>query len=101
MKAYLKERDKKKKKKKSHHSEKKELKHKLKKETSNVDEPVVKKSKTIEELRAERLKRENEARVKTNRLLYGIKEEEPKEKVEFDDRKRRYNNQFNPEVSRY
>lgn len=66
-------------------------------------EPEVKKKKTIEELRAERLKREADARVKTNRLLYGIKdEEETKEpKIEVDDRKRRYNNQFNPEMSRF
>ena len=49
-----------------------------------------------------RLKREAEARVLTNRLLYGIKDDEEKEpKVEVDDRKRRYNNQFNPEMSRY
>jgi len=62
---------------------------------------VVKKSKTIEEMRAERLKREAEERTRANKLLYGLKEVEVKEKVELDDRKRRYNNQFNPEASRY
>lgn len=105
MKYYQKEIDKKKKKKKSHRHEKEEKKndkkHKLSKDSSKSDEPIMKKSKTIEELRAERLKRENDARLKTNQLLYGIKDEEPKEKIEFDDRKRKYNNQFNPEMARY
>lgn len=47
-----------------------------------------------------RLKREAAERTKANILLYGNKET-VKEKVEFDDRKRKYNNQFNPESSRY
>jgi len=63
------------------------------------DEPPVKKSKTIEELRAERLKRETEERLKADRLLYGSKE--PVKVVETNDRKRKYNNQFNPDYSKY
>lgn len=59
-----------------------------------------KKAKTIEQLRAERLKRENEERAKAQRLILGIKDtDEPK--VEADDRKRRYNNQFNPDMAKY
>ena len=48
-----------------------------------------------------RLKRESEERLKAQRLLSGGKDDKPKEVVEFDDRKRKYNNQFNPEYSKY
>ena len=48
-----------------------------------------------------RLKRENEERIKAQRLLSGGKDDKPKETVEFDDRKRKYNNQFNPDYSKY
>lgn len=98
IKAALKEKDKAKKRKHNHHHSGEKDRHKSKSAKSNTEPAVTKKSKTIEELRAERLKRENEARVKTNQLLYGVK---PVEKVEVDDRKRRYNNQFNPDASRY
>ena len=59
--------------------------------------------KTIEQLRAERLKRENEERLKADRLLAGVKNpyKEPEKIVEKDDRKRRYNSQFNPEFNRF
>lgn len=48
-----------------------------------------------------RLKRENEERIKAQRLLSGGKDDKLKETVEFDDRKRKYNNQFNPDYSKY
>ena len=57
-----------------------------------------KKKKTIEELRAERLKRENEEKIKTQRLLNGPSSTAP---IQLDDRKRRYNSQFNPDLARY
>ena len=46
-----------------------------------------------------RVKRETEERLKADRLLYGSKE--PVKTTETDDRKRKYNNQFNPEISKY
>ncbi len=102
MESALKDRDKAKKRKRhgkhKHYHHEKSNKH-TKEEAD--DKPVVKKSKTIEELRAERMKREAEERTRANKLLYGLKEVEVKEKVELDDRKRRYNNQFNPEISKY
>lgn len=94
-----------------------------KKEKKSLSLPPVKKSKTIEELRAERyyinlindyyydcfknnellfnqrIKREADERLKAERLLYGSKE--PVKVAEFDDRKRKYNNQFNPDISKY
>jgi hypothetical protein len=48
-----------------------------------------------------RLKREAEERAKANRLLNGDKQEKTQPKVELDDRKRRYNSQFNPDLARY
>jgi hypothetical protein len=59
------------------------------------------KTKTIEQLRAERLKRESEERLKAHRLLTGQTAERTAPKIESDDRKRRYNNQFNPEISKF
>ena len=64
------------------------------------------KPKTIEQLRAERLKRESEERLKAQRLLSGAngkgdENSKNKEKIELDDRKRKYNNQFNPDYSKY
>jgi len=55
--------------------------------------------KTIEQLRAERLKRETEERIKAEKLLNPTKFKQPE--VEFDDRKRKFNNQFNPTLSKY
>jgi hypothetical protein len=48
----------------------------------------------------ERLKRELDERLKAERLLYAGKEP-AKVTTEFDDRKRKYNNQFNPDISKY
>ncbi len=58
--------------------------------------------KTIEQLRAERLKREKEERKKTEELLARARGEKPpeKEKVVVDERERTYNSQFNPEFVR-
>lgn len=65
-------------------------------------EVIVDKTKSIEQLRAERLKREAEERAKAERLLNGNKSvPNPKEHVELDDRKRRYNSQFNPDLARH
>lgn len=55
--------------------------------------------KTIEALRAERLKRECEERIRVQRLLNNYKDEQ--RRIEIDDRRRKYNNQFNPELSRF
>lgn len=85
---------------KEHDKSKKKKKDKKDKKMDKPEVPIVKKAKTIEELRAERLKRESEERSKADRLLYGSKEP-AKPAVELDDRKRKYNNQFNPEASRY
>ena len=66
-------------------------------------------SKTMQQLRAERLRREQEERMKSQKLLQklkGGKEGEERggesegEKVELDERKRGYNSQFNPELAR-
>lgn len=54
-------------------------------------------SKTIEQLRAERLEREKVERERTRALLYGNKS---KNDVILDDRNRKYNSQFNPEIAR-
>ncbi len=58
--------------------------------------------KTIEQLRAERLKREREERKRTEELLARARGEKPpeKEKVVVDERERTYNSQFNPEFVR-
>lgn len=98
----LKEREKSKKRKKDEH-EHKEKKHKkrAKIEDEKAKSSSVVKVKTIEQLRAERLKRESEERVKAQRLMLGIKDTHSEPKIEVDDRKRRYNNQFNPEISKY
>lgn len=96
----LKEKDKSKKHKKDHHDFEKQ-KH-AKKKGDEKEKPKQSQTKTIEQLRAERLKRESEERIKAQRLMLGIKETPSNEpKVEADDRKRRYNNQFNPDFSKY
>jgi hypothetical protein len=50
-----------------------------------------------------RLRRETDERIKANRLLAGGNNaaKSQMEKVEFDDRKRKYNNQFNPSYAKY
>ena len=49
-----------------------------------------------------RLKRENEERIRAQRFLAGDSgKEKETPKIEVDDRKRKYNNQFNPDVSRF
>lgn len=88
-----------------HHNDKKHLHNKKDKDRVETKPPTVgasHQSKTIEQLRAERLKRESEERIKANRLMLGIEEVSGNKpnKVEVDDRKRRYNNQFNPEISK-
>ena len=95
-------------KKKDHKKSKKLSKEKEKTIKSTPVEILVKQSqpKTIEQLRAERLKRESDERLKAQRLLAGVNgksddNSKSKEKIEFDDRKRKYNNQFNPDYSKY
>lgn len=59
------------------------------------------KSKTIEELRAERLKREQVERMRQNELLANARgEKDPSEAKDdvVDERNRRYNSQFNPDL---
>ena len=107
---------------KRHKKSKKKEKAKDKHKSDDDDLPPVKKSKTIEELRAERflslfavksspffflnfyftkrLKRECEERIKAHRLL-SVNKEKDTPQVEVDDRKRKYNNQFNPDFSRF
>lgn len=105
----LKERDKSKKRKSEDSDHHQHHKHKNKKkdkedskESTTTKSPAASQSKTIEQMRAERLKRESEERIKAQRLLLGIKDPASNApKVEVDDRKRRYNNQFNPEMSKY
>lgn len=107
----LKERDKSRKKHKNdddddhhHKNSKKQKRHEKEKEKEKQEEegkPKVQ-TKTIEQLRAERLKRESEEHAKAQRLLLGIKDTPTNQpKVEADDRKRRYNNQFNPDLAKY
>jgi hypothetical protein len=60
--------------------------------------------KTIEQLRAERLRREADERTKAIRLLASNQDDKSGQSsqanIEFDDRKRKYNNQFNPTCAR-
>ena len=53
--------------------------------------------------RIDRLKRESEEKLKAARLLSGNSELGKKKEpaVELDDRKRKYNNQFNPDFTRF
>ncbi|XP_069804689.1 leukocyte receptor cluster member 1 [Dendropsophus ebraccatus] len=80
--------------KKKKHSDKKE--HKKAKEKEK-DKGAPKPS--MEQLRQERLKREAAERARAEALLSGKKSQPPPEQ-EMDDRKRRYNSQFNPELAR-
>jgi transposase len=71
---------------------------KRRKRNNNTDDFKIKKKKTIEELRAER---ENEEKIKTQRLLNGPSTSSNVSSIQLDDRKRRYNSQFNPDLARY
>lgn len=54
--------------------------------------------KTIAELRAERLRREQEERQKAEKLLAKLRGEEPStEKLVLDERQMGYNSRFNPD----
>ncbi|XP_075771445.1 leukocyte receptor cluster member 1 [Pelodiscus sinensis] len=56
---------------------------------------------SLEQLRRERLRREQAERARAEVLLAGrLGEPQPKEEEEADDRKRRYNSQFNPQLAR-
>ena len=64
---------------------------------------ISKPTKTIAQLRAERLRREQEERKRINKLLAkqrGEKVEEEETEKTPDDRDRRYNSQFNPDLVR-
>ena len=95
--------------KKHKHSNKKDITSKQKEKhiklaANSSLEAIVKISnpKTIEQMRAERLKRESDERIKAQRLLTGNKDDgKLKEKIEVDDRKRKYNNQFNPDYAKF
>lgn len=77
---------------------------------SSSEEEVKQKTQTIAQLRAERLRREQQERKKTNELmlkLSGRSKETSTESegrqtdyIEYDDRKRSYNSQFNPDLVR-
>ena len=86
--------------------EKKKYKHKHKKHKrrgSDSDDDTKSKSsgkKTIEQLRAERLKREQEERRKTHELLARVHGGKHLEKEVTDEREMGYNNQFNATLAR-
>ncbi|KAI0982158.1 hypothetical protein GJ496_005249 [Pomphorhynchus laevis] len=69
-----------------------------------IKETVPERNNTIDNLKAERLQRENRERERANVLLskhYGIKVGKSKnENVEMDERKRSYNSQFNPDIAK-
>ena len=82
-----------------HHSHK----HKHKKKSKEDSDSGAKKSKTMEQLRAERLKREKDERQRQEDVLARARGETVKPKtVEpvMDDRQRSYNSQFNPDFVR-
>ncbi|KAK6192032.1 hypothetical protein SNE40_003583 [Patella caerulea] len=106
MKEYV---DKKKKKKKhKDHKEKKNKHSKQKNRESKHDKnlPRPSTSKTIEQLRAERLKRENKEKYRTNELFSKLTGDNSKKSDSEDEddisreRSRKYNSQYNPELSR-
>ncbi|XP_068097327.1 leukocyte receptor cluster member 1 [Hyperolius riggenbachi] len=71
--------------------------HKKSKEKRKEEERPSKPS--MEQLRQERLKREAAERARAEALLSG-KKDPPNSEQEMDDRKRRYNSQFNPQLAR-
>lgn len=82
------------------HKEKKKHKHKSKdKERTKSSSSSV----SMEQLRAERLKREAEEKRRTEELIARHRGEivpEKREAVQMDDRKRGYNSQYNPDFVR-
>ncbi|KAG9481576.1 hypothetical protein GDO78_010688 [Eleutherodactylus coqui] len=80
---------------KKRHSDKKEQK-KVKEKGNDKNGPP---KPSIEQLRRERLKREAAERARAEALLSGRKNQ-PTQEQEMDDRKRRYNSQFNPQLAR-
>ncbi|VDI62193.1 Hypothetical predicted protein [Mytilus galloprovincialis] len=82
------------------HKEKKKHKHKSK----DKDRPqTTSSSKTIEQLRAERLRRESDEKKKTSDLMAKMRGEsvpDKSEHVELNERRRGYNSQYNPDFVR-
>ncbi|XP_052072654.1 leukocyte receptor cluster member 1 homolog [Mytilus californianus] len=82
------------------HKEKKKHKHKSK----DKDRPqTTSSSKTIEQLRAERLRRESDEKKKTSELMAKLRGESVPDKsdhVELNERRRGYNSQYNPDFVR-
>ncbi|CAD5116882.1 DgyrCDS5726 [Dimorphilus gyrociliatus] len=83
---------------KTYKREKKKKKKKKHKRSSPSPPPSKKKS--IEELRAERLRREATEKQKVKKLFGELRGEKPKDDIIMDDRERRYNSQFNPDFVR-
>ena len=86
------------KKSKKHKHQKKKRKRHSSDSSESDDNSATKMTKTIEQLRAERLEREKVERERTRVLLYG--DNKTKDSVILDDRNRKYNSQFNPEIAR-
>ncbi|XP_050409694.1 leukocyte receptor cluster member 1 [Patella vulgata] len=106
MKEYI---DKKKKKKKHKDHKEKKNKHGKQKHTESKQDkhlPRPSTSKTIEQLRAERLKRENKEKYRTSELFSKLTGDNSKKSDSEDEddisreRSRKYNSQYNPELSR-
>ncbi|KAM9037432.1 leukocyte receptor cluster member 1 [Sarcophilus harrisii] len=55
---------------------------------------------SLEQLRAERLRREAAERARAEALMATLRGEQPQEEEETDERKRRYNSQFHPQLAR-
>ncbi|XP_044527003.1 leukocyte receptor cluster member 1 [Gracilinanus agilis] len=55
---------------------------------------------SLEQLRTERLQREAAERARAQALMAAFRGEQPQEEEEADDRKRRYNSQFHPQLAR-
>ncbi|XP_020859082.1 leukocyte receptor cluster member 1 [Phascolarctos cinereus] len=55
---------------------------------------------SLEQLRAERLRREASERSRAEALMAMMRGEQPREEEEADERKRRYNSQFHPQLAR-
>ncbi|ESO97441.1 hypothetical protein LOTGIDRAFT_159473 [Lottia gigantea] len=93
-----------KKKKKKKHKDKKDKKHKHKERERERIKSLPKPStgKTIDQLRAERLKREKAEKNRTAELFSKLKgdDSENSSESEEEDRSRKYNSQYNPELSR-
>uniref|UniRef100_A0A4X2KTV5 Leukocyte receptor cluster member 1 n=1 Tax=Vombatus ursinus TaxID=29139 RepID=A0A4X2KTV5_VOMUR len=55
---------------------------------------------SLEQLRAERLRREASERARAEALMATMRGEQPQAEEEVDERKRRYNSQFHPQLAR-